>query len=38
MLDLTQKDGKELITDLEVAVTQVLVTTFHANQFICLEL
>lgn len=38
MLDLTQEDGKELITDLKVAVDQVLVAAFHRNQSIYLEL
>lgn len=37
MLDLTQEDGKELITDLKVAVDQVLATAFHTNQFIYLK-
>lgn len=37
MLDLTQEDGQELVTDLKVAVNQVLVTAFHTNQFMHLE-
>lgn len=38
MLDLTQEDIEELLTDLKVAVDQVLVTAFHENQSIYLEL
>lgn len=38
MLDPTQEDVKELITDLEVAVNQVLVMALHAHHFIYLEL
>lgn len=37
MLDATHKDGKDLITDLEVAVSQVLVIVFHADKFIYLQ-
>lgn len=37
MLDLTQEDSEELVTDLKVAVDQVLVTAFHTNHFIHLE-